>query len=98
MIVMYWGRVCAKLDLWELVAVLVAQITMGSIALVCISPSSIVFLIFPFLADCLASTTCSGHGTCEDTAGKCVCDLGYAGADCSTCAINYYGPGCSTCK
>ncbi len=47
MIAMYWGRVCAKLDLLEPVAVLVAQITMGSIAPVCI-PLLQLFSLYPF--------------------------------------------------
>jgi hypothetical protein len=35
--------------------------------------------------------TCSGHGSCSDQSGKaaCVCQTGYAGANCEICANGY---------
>ncbi|MDP7037796.1 MAG: hypothetical protein QGI45_01455 [Myxococcota bacterium] len=45
------------------------------------------------LASCdIAVLTCSGHGSCaisEAGLTECVCDTGYAGANCSDCASNY---------
>merc|ERR1711971_494388 len=32
---------------------------------------------------CSAATTCNGHGTCGSD-GKCICDHGFQGTDCST--------------
>src|SRR5436190_7963390 len=39
---------------------------------------------------------CSGHGVI--VGGSCVCNTGYAGANCDQCATNYYGyPNCVFC-
>jgi hypothetical protein len=48
---------------------------------------------YPTCRYCLASTTCSGHGSCNDL-GTCSCDVGFAGPSCDTCATNYTGPNC----
>ena len=46
---------------------------------------------------CCTQESCSGHGTCSNPAGSCICDVGYAGDDCSQCATNHYGPTCKYC-
>lgn len=42
-------------------------------------------------APACTATTCSSHGTCNDSTGTaaCTCDAGYAGANCTTCAMGY---------
>lgn len=47
---------------------------------------------------CLAADPCIS-GTCDDTGGviSCVCDAGYAGADCDTCAAGWHDAGGGVC-
>ena len=39
-------------------------------------------LATPVAAACSADNACSGHGSCADATGTCVCDLEYGGTDC----------------
>ena len=49
---------------------------------------------YPTCTYCLASTTCSGHGSCNLDA-SCACNTGYAGTTCNTCDVGYSGyPNC----
>jgi len=41
---------------------------------------------FPLCSD---ATTCNGNGTC-DANDSCVCDLGFAGANCNACGSTFY--------
>jgi hypothetical protein len=50
--------------------------------------------------DPCAGNDCSGHGTCRAgaTGGTvCICDPGFAGADCDGCALGYAGANCNSC-
>ena len=40
-----------------------------------------VFKYFLLLSDKTCIADCNGHGKCKD--GKCICDVGYSGPDCS---------------
>eukprot|EP01012_Entosiphon_sulcatum_P045134 TRINITY_DN6010_c0_g1_i5.p1 TRINITY_DN6010_c0_g1~~TRINITY_DN6010_c0_g1_i5.p1 ORF type:complete len:2482 (+),score=255.21 TRINITY_DN6010_c0_g1_i5:691-7446(+) len=53
--------------------------------------------------ECIAATTCSGHGRCQRTthSSPCACfssssDGYWAGASCNNCATGYYGATCTT--
>ncbi len=48
------------------------------------------------VADCLASSTCSGNGNCAAD-GSCSCFTGFTGASCSACAAGYFGATCAVC-
>ena len=48
--------------------------------------------------DCLPCDVCREHGACvEGAAGRCDCDLGWAGAACDSCATGWTGPACAEC-
>ena len=56
--------------------------------------------VYPDCKYCLASTTCNGHGTCDQT-GSCDCDPGFTGTKCNQCmtSSDTYGtyPNCKYC-
>jgi laminin alpha 3/5 len=53
-----------------------------------------VAMVNSFCLVCLASETCSGHGSCNSQ-GNCNCKAGYKGENCDQCADNYFGyPNC----
>lgn len=45
------------------------------------------------------TSTCSGHGTCDDATGTatCACAARFTGAACDTCATGFTGAACDTC-
>lgn len=49
------------------------------------------------IIDCVASSTCHGHGTCDPSTGACNCGLGWDGPVCDQCAQYYYGGSCDKC-
>ena len=55
------------------------------------------FLIYSFSLDCLASSTCHGHGACNSANGACICNQNFdSGSNCGACAPNHYNyPVCS---
>ena len=47
---------------------------------------------------CVPCTVCDAHGTCiEGVDGRCVCDPGWGGHDCTVCAVGWAGPACAEC-
>jgi hypothetical protein len=42
------------------------------------------YFSYPYCRYCLATTTCSGHGTCDPLTGYCQCVTGFNGPNCST--------------
>lgn len=50
---------------------------------------------YPSCVYCVASTTCSGYGTCDVNTGLCICNANFRPGNCSNCLTGYWGTSCT---